>query len=312
LRGKGVTQEISESGVSRYRDFLEKAAGNVTRLTTSSDQHKMSKDYYKVLGVLPTAAAVEIKRAYRKLALKHHPDKGGQEEEFKRISEAYSVLIDENERRAYDYDRIAQSQGHRPTFRAKSGVDPFATFDSFFESGDPFSDPFFREAPSSFSSSSSSSSSRARGRGGSSNPHMSMMDSFFGDSGFGSMLGGGSMMSGFGDFGMMGGGGGMMGGGGSSSFSFSSSSTSTVVGPDGQRRTVTQSKQSVDRGNGHVDVKESSSRQLNGRNETYTRSQRRHQDGRVEELDYTAPRNVAYHSRRGGSNGSNGRGLGFM
>ena len=52
-------------------------------------------DYYKILGVSRTADADEIKKAYRKLARKHHPDAGGDEAKFKEINEAYEVLSDE-------------------------------------------------------------------------------------------------------------------------------------------------------------------------------------------------------------------------
>ncbi|HCC53947.1 MAG TPA: integrase [Desulfobulbaceae bacterium] len=63
-------------------------------------------DYYKLLGVGKTASPEEIKKAYRKLALKHHPDrnKGNKEaeEQFKKISEAYAVLSDKEKRQQYD------------------------------------------------------------------------------------------------------------------------------------------------------------------------------------------------------------------
>ncbi len=62
----------------------------------------MSDDYYDILGVSKTASADEIKKAYRKLAHKHHPDKGGDEESFKKISEAYRVLSDKSKREQYD------------------------------------------------------------------------------------------------------------------------------------------------------------------------------------------------------------------
>ncbi len=66
----------------------------------------MSMDYYEVLGVSKTASAVEIKKAYRKLALKYHPDrnKGDKtaEAKFKEINEAYAVLSDPEKRKQYD------------------------------------------------------------------------------------------------------------------------------------------------------------------------------------------------------------------
>ncbi len=62
----------------------------------------MSKDYYKVLGVEKTANKAEIKKAYRNLAKKHHPDKGGDAEKFKEINEAYEVLSDDKKRAQYD------------------------------------------------------------------------------------------------------------------------------------------------------------------------------------------------------------------
>lgn len=64
------------------------------------------RDYYEVLGVDKSATADELKKAYRKQALKHHPDKnqgdGESEERFKEINEAYEVLCDEEKRAAYD------------------------------------------------------------------------------------------------------------------------------------------------------------------------------------------------------------------
>lgn len=63
------------------------------------------KDYYSILGLGKTADPDEIKRAYRKLASQHHPDKGGDTAKFQEIEEAYRVLSDPNQRAAYDNPR---------------------------------------------------------------------------------------------------------------------------------------------------------------------------------------------------------------
>lgn len=63
----------------------------------------MAKDYYQILGVAKTASEDEIKKAFRKLAHQHHPDKkGGSEAKFKEINEAYQVLSDAGKRKQYD------------------------------------------------------------------------------------------------------------------------------------------------------------------------------------------------------------------
>jgi DnaJ-class molecular chaperone len=62
----------------------------------------MKKDLYSILNVDKSASANDIKKSYRKLALEHHPDRGGVAEIFKEITAAYAVLIDENKRKDYD------------------------------------------------------------------------------------------------------------------------------------------------------------------------------------------------------------------
>ena len=59
-------------------------------------------DYYKTLGIDKNASQEDVKKAFRKLAHQHHPDKGGDEKKFKEASEAYSVLSDEKKRKEYD------------------------------------------------------------------------------------------------------------------------------------------------------------------------------------------------------------------
>lgn len=62
----------------------------------------MPKDYYKILGVARNSTKEEIKKAYRALAHKYHPDKGGDEQHFKEVNEAYQVLADDRKRSQYD------------------------------------------------------------------------------------------------------------------------------------------------------------------------------------------------------------------
>ena len=67
----------------------------------------MSKDYYNILNISKDASLDEIKKSYRKLALKYHPDKNKDNEEstkkFQEITEAYSILGDEQKRKNYDH-----------------------------------------------------------------------------------------------------------------------------------------------------------------------------------------------------------------
>lgn len=66
---------------------------------------RMGKDYYKVLGLAKGAGEDEVRKAYRKMALRYHPDKNksaGAEEKFKEIAEAYEVLSDKRKREIYD------------------------------------------------------------------------------------------------------------------------------------------------------------------------------------------------------------------
>lgn len=71
-------------------------------------------DYYQVLGVPKSASQEEIKKAFHKLAHKHHPDKGGDEKKFKEINEAYQVLSDKTKRTQYDQFGRVFDQGGEP------------------------------------------------------------------------------------------------------------------------------------------------------------------------------------------------------
>lgn len=86
----------------------------------------MSKrDYYEVLGVSKTASADEIKKAFRRAAIEHHPDKGGDETKFKEINEAYEVLKDPAKKQRYD------QFGHAGVGSNGGGGNPFEGFSGF-------------------------------------------------------------------------------------------------------------------------------------------------------------------------------------
>lgn len=93
-------------------------------------------DYYKILDVNKDASEKEIKKAYRKLALKHHPDKpGGNEEKFKEISEAYDVISNKEKRKMYDqYGKDGLNRGNAPDFHF-SNQDASRIFEQFFNFG---------------------------------------------------------------------------------------------------------------------------------------------------------------------------------
>ena len=117
------------------------------------------RDYYEVLGVGRNASPEEIKRAYRKVALQHHPDKNpgdkAAEEKFKEASNAYDVLSDPEKRKIYDV------RGHAGVHNA--GFQGYTNFEDIFTNfgdifgrevfgnfGDVFGDVFSRENPTGF------------------------------------------------------------------------------------------------------------------------------------------------------------------
>lgn len=112
-------------------------------------------DYYKELGVEKNASADDIKRAFRKLAGESHPDRGGNADKFKKVSEAYQVLSDPQKRSQYDqygqtFDEAQRQGGFGGGMGGMSG-NPFEGFGGFggaqgggieFDIGDIFSDIF--------------------------------------------------------------------------------------------------------------------------------------------------------------------------
>ena len=99
------------------------------------------KDFYEILGVKKDATKDEIRKAYKKLALKWHPDKNPEnkkeaEEKFKEIAEAYSVLSDPDKRKEYDNrDSIPNFENFKFT---NDDFDPFSMFNDFFKTDKDF------------------------------------------------------------------------------------------------------------------------------------------------------------------------------
>lgn len=97
----------------------------------------MRMDYYSTLGVPRGASEDEIKKAYRKLAMQHHPDRGGDPTQFQKIQEAYDTLGDQGKRQQYDNPQ-PQHQPGGFQFHFNSGSPLDEIFSSFAFGGDPF------------------------------------------------------------------------------------------------------------------------------------------------------------------------------
>ena len=81
------------------------------------------EDPYKILGIERNASSSDIKKAYRKLAIKHHPDKGGDAEKFKQVSGAYDILS--NKQKKMNYDKFGSMDSVSMDF------DPMEIFNQF-------------------------------------------------------------------------------------------------------------------------------------------------------------------------------------
>ena len=227
-------------------------------------------DYYATLGLAPGASSSEIKKAYRKLAIRWHPDKNPDNheeasEKFKVINAAYECLGDVDRKRRYDEGDVggsSDSGGADFGFHYQAGFDPFRVFRSFFGGHDPF-EAMHQMHQDAMRAAFGRHGHSQREAGGSTGHHIgnrgwqgsaSPFSSFFGrdpfddpfftrgfEGGFGGIGGSNSLMlgEGFGSPGAT---------FSSSSSSFSSAgsgysksvSTSSTIGSDGKRRTITK------------------------------------------------------------------------
>lgn len=102
------------------------------------------RDYYEILGVDKKASVSDIKSAYRKLAMKYHPDRNKEanaNEKFKEINEAYEVLSDEKKRQTYDqfgHSAFDQSAGYNPSWGQNTNGSSYRVYSDFGGFSDPF------------------------------------------------------------------------------------------------------------------------------------------------------------------------------
>merc|ERR1712062_463322 len=144
-RAKCYETEQYEEAIRDYERILKSDKSNMEYrqlLQEAKLELKKSKrkDYYKILGVEKSANEDEIKKAYRKRAMVHHPDrhssaseeeKKDHETKFKEVGEAYAILSDEKKRRMYDSGQdLEDGRGH-----GFHDVDPNSIFQAFFGGG---------------------------------------------------------------------------------------------------------------------------------------------------------------------------------
>lgn len=90
------------AALKRFISFYCKTKITNLQSETGMNQFDSSKDFYTILGAREDASQSDIERLYKRLAVRLHPDRGGDEDEMKSLNEAYAVLRDESTRYAYD------------------------------------------------------------------------------------------------------------------------------------------------------------------------------------------------------------------
>ncbi|KAH9973386.1 hypothetical protein BJV74DRAFT_968159 [Russula compacta] len=149
LHNEQYDDAIADFHAALEQAEFESADGDVRALRTelrraeAALKRSKTKDYYKILGVPRDCNEADIKKAYRRESLKHHPDKGGDEEKFKLVVEAHAVLSDPKRRERYDLGEDEDGMTDSSNMRG-GGVPPdlasmFAQFGSGHGGGFSFS-----------------------------------------------------------------------------------------------------------------------------------------------------------------------------
>ncbi|KAL5698029.1 hypothetical protein ACHQM5_029117 [Ranunculus cassubicifolius] len=148
---KGIPslRKRGSSGLGSGSSSVNSAGSFTEEQITIVREIKRKKDYYEILGIDKECSGEEVKKAYRKLSLKVHPDKNkapGAEEAFKAVSKAFQCLSNEESRKKYDvtgseevvYERVARRRGHQQQgFNGfyEADFDPDEIFRNFFYGG---------------------------------------------------------------------------------------------------------------------------------------------------------------------------------
>ncbi|KAF7356927.1 hypothetical protein MVEN_01028600 [Mycena venus] len=130
----GMDGSAGEADLRALKTELKKAEAALKRSKT--------KDYYKILGVARDCSEAEIRKGYRRESLKHHPDKGGDEEKFKLVVEANAVLSDPARRERYDMGEDEDGMSDGPGMGGMGGMDLSELFAQFHGGGGGFGGGF--------------------------------------------------------------------------------------------------------------------------------------------------------------------------
>ncbi|KAJ7132172.1 hypothetical protein C8R44DRAFT_829450 [Mycena epipterygia] len=130
----GMDGNAGEGDLRALKTELKKAEAALKRSKT--------KDYYKILGVARDCTEAEVRKGYRRESLKHHPDKGGDEEKFKLVVEANAVLSDPQRRERYDMGEDEDGMSESSGMNGMNGMDLSELFAQFHGGGGGFGGGF--------------------------------------------------------------------------------------------------------------------------------------------------------------------------